>query len=38
MTMPFTVAGPALLQGLQVGDRIGFDLKDEQTISAIRRR
>ncbi|MDR2364976.1 MAG: copper-binding protein [Zoogloeaceae bacterium] len=38
MTMPFAVTDPALLQGLKVGDRIGFDLKDEQTIGAIRKR
>ncbi|MDR2260033.1 MAG: copper-binding protein [Azoarcus sp.] len=38
MTMPFTVVDPALLQGLEVGDRIGFDLKDEQTIGAVRKR
>ncbi|MDR1647791.1 MAG: copper-binding protein [Zoogloeaceae bacterium] len=38
MTMPFAVSNPALLQGLKVGDTVEFDLKDEQTIRAIRRQ
>jgi Cu/Ag efflux protein CusF len=38
MTMPFALANPALLQNLQVGDKIEFDLQDEQTIGGIRRR
>ncbi|MDR2788842.1 MAG: copper-binding protein [Candidatus Accumulibacter sp.] len=38
MTMPFAIANPALLQGLKAGDEIEFDLKDEQTISAVRRK
>jgi Cu(I)/Ag(I) efflux system protein CusF len=38
MTMPFTVSDPALLQGLKVDDTVEFDLKDEETINAIRRR
>lgn len=37
MTMPFGVSDPALLKSVQVGDRVEFDLKDEQTISAIRK-
>ncbi|MDR1853822.1 MAG: copper-binding protein [Azoarcus sp.] len=37
MTMPFKVRDPALLRDLKVGERIGFDLEDEGTISAIRR-
>jgi Cu/Ag efflux protein CusF len=38
MTMPFAVTDTALLQDLKIGDRIDFDLKDQRTISAIRRR
>jgi Cu/Ag efflux protein CusF len=38
MTMPFAVSDPALLQGLKVDDTVEFDLKDEETINAIRRR
>jgi Cu(I)/Ag(I) efflux system protein CusF len=38
MTAPFAVTAPDLLQGLKVGDRVGFDLRDEQTIGAIRRQ
>ena len=38
MTMPFTIADPALLQSLEIGDKVEFDLKDEQTIGSVRKR
>ncbi|GHT94658.1 hypothetical protein FACS1894116_08980 [Betaproteobacteria bacterium] len=36
MTMAFTVADPAVLEGVKVGDRVSFDLRDEMTLGAVR--
>lgn len=35
MTMPFALSSPALLQGLQEGQRVRFTLEGESTITSI---
>jgi Cu/Ag efflux protein CusF len=35
MTMPFAVTDKALLEGLRVNDVVRFELRDEQTITAL---
>ena len=40
MTMTYKVANPALLQGLSVGDKVGFDVQDQGSdyvLTAIRQ-
>ena len=40
MTMTYKVANPALLQGLRVGDHVGFDVQEQNgdyVVTAIRQ-